>query len=163
MVKVCFCFSHSRNGNEKRILDYKIDGWDAENQTVYEFHGCVFHGCPTCYRPESFNVLKNETMKETFRKHSVRMTNIKKSTEVKQVFEIKRNKNEWTVHTNNIENIYRLVYDKRIKNIHDLPCVFSVDDSDGEDEHYSLSDFKLDEEYSILLSEKKLYSRKINV
>ena len=37
-----------------------------------------------------------------------------KKTIALQQSNIKRNKNEWTVHTNNIEKIYRLVYDKRI-------------------------------------------------
>ena len=40
---------HSRNSKEKHILEYKIDGWDPVNKNVYEFQGCVFHGCPKCF------------------------------------------------------------------------------------------------------------------
>ena len=40
---------HSRNGGEKKIGNYKLDGWNIETDTAYEFHGCVFHGCPKCY------------------------------------------------------------------------------------------------------------------
>ena len=24
---------------------YTVDGYDAETKTVYEYHGCYFHGC----------------------------------------------------------------------------------------------------------------------
>lgn len=27
----------------------KVDGYSADNNTIYEFHGCYYHGCPTCY------------------------------------------------------------------------------------------------------------------
>jgi hypothetical protein len=40
---------HSRNGKEKQIQRYKVDGWDPQSRNVYEFHGCVFHGCPKCF------------------------------------------------------------------------------------------------------------------
>jgi hypothetical protein len=32
---------HSRNGGEKQIGPYKVDG--------YEFHGCFWHGCQKCF------------------------------------------------------------------------------------------------------------------
>ena len=57
---------HARNGGEKRIESFKVDGWDDKSSTVYEFHGCIFHGCPKCYAPDTFNPLKNETMQQTF-------------------------------------------------------------------------------------------------
>ncbi|BFZ06709.1 hypothetical protein BsWGS_09748 [Bradybaena similaris] len=38
------------NGKEmalgKRRL--RVDGWDSANRTVYQFHGCMFHGHPNC-------------------------------------------------------------------------------------------------------------------
>ena len=44
---------HARNGGEKRVRTSKgkefVDGWDAEDNTVYEFLGCLWHGCPGCY------------------------------------------------------------------------------------------------------------------
>ena len=30
----------------KTIAGYKVDGWSQEQNCVYEFHGCVWHGCP---------------------------------------------------------------------------------------------------------------------
>ncbi|MCG8032144.1 MAG: hypothetical protein JAZ03_08205 [Candidatus Thiodiazotropha taylori] len=36
---------HLRNvGCEKRIGPYPVDGYDKANKTVYQFHGCYFHG-----------------------------------------------------------------------------------------------------------------------
>ena len=29
----------------------KVDGYDPLTKTVYEFHGCFWHGCPYCYKP----------------------------------------------------------------------------------------------------------------
>ena len=26
-----------------------MDGYDAQTRTVYEFHGCLYHGCRPCY------------------------------------------------------------------------------------------------------------------
>ena len=44
---------HARNGGEYRIpvgpTSYFVDGYDAQTRTVYEFHGCLYHGCRTCY------------------------------------------------------------------------------------------------------------------
>ena len=28
---------------------YYVDGFDTMTQTVYEFLGCVWHGCPCCH------------------------------------------------------------------------------------------------------------------
>ncbi|XP_071509045.1 uncharacterized protein [Diadema antillarum] len=40
---------HARNEGEVIIGPYKIDGFCRENETIYEFHGCFWHGCPKCY------------------------------------------------------------------------------------------------------------------
>ncbi|KAK6169713.1 hypothetical protein SNE40_020708 [Patella caerulea] len=40
---------HARNGSECRVGPYSLDGMDTTTGTVYEFHGCAFHGCPKCY------------------------------------------------------------------------------------------------------------------
>jgi hypothetical protein len=39
----------------KRIGKYIADGFDQEKNTVYEFNGCLFHGCRKCYKPEDIN------------------------------------------------------------------------------------------------------------
>ena len=46
---------HAKNGGEKRITDselnkfYYVDGFCEKRNTVFEFHGCYFYGCPLCY------------------------------------------------------------------------------------------------------------------
>ena len=45
---------HVRNGGEQKLLVENgfvyVDGYDLEKRTVYEFMGCLWHGCPTCCR-----------------------------------------------------------------------------------------------------------------
>ncbi|KAK3107763.1 hypothetical protein FSP39_021720 [Pinctada imbricata] len=40
---------HARNGGEMKIAHLSIDGYNMNMQTVYEFYGCFWHGCPECY------------------------------------------------------------------------------------------------------------------
>ena len=44
---------HVRNGGEQLIRTtnktYYVDGYDALTGTVYEFQGCIYHGCRSCY------------------------------------------------------------------------------------------------------------------
>ena len=44
---------HVRNGGEQSvrtaITSYFVDGYDPQTRTVYEFHGCLYHGCTRCY------------------------------------------------------------------------------------------------------------------
>jgi G:T-mismatch repair DNA endonuclease (very short patch repair protein) len=37
------------NGEFRKRPPYKVDGFCKENNTIYEFHGCIFHGCERCY------------------------------------------------------------------------------------------------------------------
>jgi len=38
-----------RNGGEVRLAGHLVDGYDPTTRTVYEFHGCLWHGCPRCF------------------------------------------------------------------------------------------------------------------
>ena len=50
---------HALNGGEKVLTigdkTYKVDGFCEETNTVYEFYGCFWHGCPNCYKPNIIN------------------------------------------------------------------------------------------------------------
>ena len=50
---------HALNGGEKTLTigdkTYKVDGFCEETNTVYEFYGCFWHGCPNCYKPNIIN------------------------------------------------------------------------------------------------------------
>ena len=43
---------HVRNGGERRLITDKgpvyVDGFEEASNTVYEFMGCLWHGCPDC-------------------------------------------------------------------------------------------------------------------
>ena len=58
------CFRRQR---EEAVLcgkNRKVDGFDEANNTVYEFQGCVWHGCPKCYSPDTINKHSQIPMKE---------------------------------------------------------------------------------------------------
>ena len=44
---------HVRNGSKQSVRTlvdaYFVDGYDPLTRTVYDFHGCLYHGCPTCF------------------------------------------------------------------------------------------------------------------
>ncbi|KAK3090742.1 hypothetical protein FSP39_014241 [Pinctada imbricata] len=40
---------HARNGEEMKIAHLYVDGYNINMQTVYEFYGCFWHGCPECF------------------------------------------------------------------------------------------------------------------
>ena len=50
---------HAVNGSEKKLTiddkTYKVDGFCKKMNTVYEFYGCFWHGCPNCYKPNIIN------------------------------------------------------------------------------------------------------------
>ena len=44
---------HKRNHiSEVRVGPYLVDGYDPNTRTVYEFHGCYFHGCSHCKKDQ---------------------------------------------------------------------------------------------------------------
>ena len=38
------------HGGERCLLGSPVDGFEPSSRTVYEFHGCFFHGCPRCIK-----------------------------------------------------------------------------------------------------------------
>ncbi|XP_018574533.1 uncharacterized protein LOC108913463 [Anoplophora glabripennis] len=41
---------HAAKQQESRVAGVKVDGYAAETNQVFEFNGCYFHGCPTCFK-----------------------------------------------------------------------------------------------------------------
>ena len=62
---------------EYKFGPYFVDGYDLINKTVYEFHGCYFHGCPKCFKPETFNKVMQLTMSTVYKRHNIRIEYIK--------------------------------------------------------------------------------------
>jgi len=63
-----------RNSGEVRVANYLVDVYDAcdpdtQRPTVYEFYGCLWHGCPTCFphRRDRYSILHaDRTMPEVY-------------------------------------------------------------------------------------------------
>jgi hypothetical protein len=60
---------HARNQGEHQINGLKVDGYCASNNTIYEFDGCYFHGCPKHFRPETINKFYQKPMKLVYEDH----------------------------------------------------------------------------------------------
>ena len=67
---VGFRIRHAGNQGEYRIPNsrYTVDGYDVHTNTIYEFQGCFWHGCPACYpnRGESHRRLEDRSPKDVY-------------------------------------------------------------------------------------------------
>ena len=61
---------HALNGTEVSInIDgkkLKVDGYCEETNTIYQFHGCYFHGCKKCYDELTINKVNSREMKQLY-------------------------------------------------------------------------------------------------
>nr|DAC81407.1 TPA_asm: PolB-C [Rhodactis coral adintovirus] len=64
---------HALNGGEQRINGNYVDGYDPERRVIYEFMGCLWHGCEKCYLPETINPV-NDTSMADLREETTRKT-----------------------------------------------------------------------------------------
>lgn len=72
---------HAGNGyGEKKIGNISVDGFCSETNTVFQFLGCFFHGCPRCYPDDDMiNPLNGEYMwvlKAKVRKTEAKIKNL---------------------------------------------------------------------------------------
>lgn len=49
-------------------LNYTVDGYDSETNTVYLYHGRFWHGCQETYRPDDVNPVVNKKMIDLYEK-----------------------------------------------------------------------------------------------
>ena len=61
---------HAENDKEYNIPNtkYKADGYCEANNTIYEFHGCMFHGCPKCYDENKINPIIKKQYKDLYKR-----------------------------------------------------------------------------------------------
>ena len=54
---------HARcgHGGERQILGARVDGYHEETKTVFQFHGCFWHGCEKCYPEERQKPVQQKT------------------------------------------------------------------------------------------------------
>jgi hypothetical protein len=83
---------HARSEyGEMKVGPYKLDGF-IDNEHAYEFHGCLFHGCPKCYSAETLNPFTKQKMSEVFDRHRRRMEYLKKYIKIEEMWEC-----EWDI------------------------------------------------------------------
>jgi Zn ribbon nucleic-acid-binding protein len=70
---------HAENGSEYKIpgTNYKVDGYCAKTNTVYEFNGCIFHGCPMCHNPNDISPINKKIYKHLYQETISRKNFIK--------------------------------------------------------------------------------------
>jgi len=54
------------NGEEINTCGAKVDRFNQETNTVYQYHGCFWHGCPKCYNEDKINNENLETMGDLY-------------------------------------------------------------------------------------------------
>jgi len=59
------------------IENYKVDGYDPETNTVYEFLGDYWHGNPEVYDPDDYNKSCSKTFGQLFDETNKRLKYIK--------------------------------------------------------------------------------------
>lgn len=62
---------HIKNDVEHRIGRTKkhADGYSNEYNTIFEFHGCYYHGCPRCFTDrDKISIYKKQSMEEIYQK-----------------------------------------------------------------------------------------------
>ena len=54
---------HARcgHGGERHILGARVDGYHPETKTIFQFHGCFWHGCKQCYPDERKGFVQKKT------------------------------------------------------------------------------------------------------
>jgi hypothetical protein len=59
---------HAENGGEYSILttNYRADGYCEETNTIYEYHGDIWHGNPKKYNPEHIPYFGKKTFGELY-------------------------------------------------------------------------------------------------
>ena len=72
---------HVGNAGEYHVpgTPFTVDGFHFETNTVYEFHGCFWHGCPKCYpvRHEKHLRLYDRTMQDVYEKTQAKIATIR--------------------------------------------------------------------------------------
>jgi hypothetical protein len=70
---------HALNNGEVKICGSKVDGFDKKSNTVYQYHGCFWHGCTKCYSSDFTNNKNKTTMEDLYEKTIERSEKIKKA------------------------------------------------------------------------------------
>ena len=63
---------------EVKLLGAPVDGFHQVSRTVFQFHGCFWHGCPTCFTDHALqNTVNQKTFDELYRKTQFRTAQLR--------------------------------------------------------------------------------------
>ncbi|CAB3996212.1 DNA polymerase [Paramuricea clavata] len=71
---------------ESKIMGRYVDGYCSETNTIYQFHGCFFHGCKTCYDSDKFNMVLSESFYTLRERTRCIMEEFKSNREVYEIY-----------------------------------------------------------------------------
>jgi len=69
--------SDDLNHRQVKIGKSRVDGYDPENKTIYEFLGDYFHGNPQKFKPEEYNKTCHMTHGELYNQTMNRLNTLK--------------------------------------------------------------------------------------
>ena len=86
---------HARNGGEQRVFaggdSFFVDVFDPVTNTVYEFHGCMWHGCRMCFprnRDIKTSVNADRTLNEVYTATCVKIQTLRnEGYRIKEIWE----------------------------------------------------------------------------
>ena len=58
-----------RHGSEKSVVQYPVDGYNHETKTVFQYHGCYWHGCRKCFPNDRNKIITHhgQTIEDRFK------------------------------------------------------------------------------------------------
>ena len=54
------------HGGERHVLGAPVDGFHSNTGTVFQFHGCWWHGCPRCFGDRGRKIRNGKTRDELY-------------------------------------------------------------------------------------------------
>ena len=54
------------HGGERHVLGAPVDGFEPKTCTVFQFHGCWWHGCPRCFTDRGRKICQGKTRDELY-------------------------------------------------------------------------------------------------
>ena len=103
---------HANNTGEFECGPYFLDGLCETNKTIYEFHGCFWHGCTRCYKSTTFNNVQQMCQFSVNARHSERIKYIKNTMPDYKLIEMWEC--DWTKLTTNDTSIINFLKDTEI-------------------------------------------------
>ncbi|KAJ8019114.1 hypothetical protein HOLleu_42527 [Holothuria leucospilota] len=73
------------NNNDAKSTRYKVDGKCREK--IYEFHGCLWHGCPRCQPDRSVEIGSKLTMDDVYAKTQQKIKCLEQKFHVEEMWE----------------------------------------------------------------------------